>query len=733
MGKSSDGGITWAEVDAAGSDARNTQDLEGVWVMKDGTSFIMLTTRDDTVTLDEFRMSDHPTNPDTWGLEETVDTGLSTSGVIQATSIVKLSNGNYQCFYSDLLNGTANQIAFKRRTGTNTYTAKTTFNDGAVNVTAPKAVVGENDVTYVFYKDNTADALVYRTVSSTGTVSARTVVASGTAIASDTIPHTNPIYYDDGGVEVIGIAYINDSDILKYRELRDGVLQTEETISSTALTTNPGATDSQSAVAHLAVDVTTVYAMWSRLSDGDLIKRVRTLGSGWGSESTMWASGGGTGWYIYSDVVTEGTDVKLIYTYDWGTHVDDASNTTYNEEVLRQAGGGTTPISGSDSGNLTSTESGAITVSITASDSGNLTSTETVVSVAKSTTTSDTGNITVTETAAVDKSSSTSDTGNITSTETAAVAVSSSTSDTGNITSTETGSIVVALTSSDTGDLTSTEASVSSSTISKADSGDLTVTESAAILSPLTATDSGNLTAVETPNIEVGGTIDKTGSDSGNFTSTENSSVVVQVNGTDSGTLSATEAPSITGTATASDSGNLTVTEGTSSFRTVVASDSGSLTVTEGAVVFNDRPGSDSGTFSATETASIDVLGIVEINASDSGTLSVTESATLAASTTTSDSGNLTSTEATSFVRNITAGDSGSLTATEGATVALTLSANDSGTISSAEAGSVNTDVGGIDMHVWHDGAMVDATFHYWDGTEYRDLDFHLWNGSSFS
>jgi hypothetical protein len=349
MGKSTDGGMTWAEVDAAGSDARTTQDLEGVWVLKDGTSFIMLTTRDSVVYLDEFRMSDHATNPDTWGFGETVDTGLSTSGVIQATSIVKLSNGNYQCFYSDLLNGTNNQIALRRRTGTNTYTTKQTFNDGALNVTAPKAVVGENDVTYVFYKDNTSDSLVYRTVSATGTISARTTVASGTSIASDTIAHTNPVYYDDGGVEVIGIAYINDSDILKYRELRDGVLQTEETISTAALTTNPGATDSQAAVACLAVDQTTVYAMWSRLSDGDLMKRVRTLGSGWGSEATQWASGGGTGWYIYSDVVTEGTDVKLIYTYDWGTHVDDASNITYNEEVLRTTGGGTVFVEASRS------------------------------------------------------------------------------------------------------------------------------------------------------------------------------------------------------------------------------------------------------------------------------------------------------------------------------------------------------------------------------------------------
>jgi hypothetical protein len=329
--KSSDGGITWQSVDWANHPT--AQDLECTWVQKIATKFYVLITRDDTVWLVPFNMSDDA-SPDTYGTQEVVDTALSSTGVVQYCSFTVLSDSTMQCFYSDLLNGVNNQIGYRKRTAVNTYTAKTTFNDGAAqNVTGPAAVLGASDVTYVFYKDKTADILYYRTVSAAGTISAKTAVASAASISSQSMPHTNPIYYDDAGVEVIGIAYINDSDILKYRELRGGVLQAEETISTAALTRNPGTTDSQAVVANLAIDAATgtVHCMWSRAADGDLMRAYRVRGVGWGPNILVWSSAGQTGWYVYCDVVQYGPDTKLIYTYDQGIHVDDASNITYNE------------------------------------------------------------------------------------------------------------------------------------------------------------------------------------------------------------------------------------------------------------------------------------------------------------------------------------------------------------------------------------------------------------------
>lgn len=323
--KSTDGGITWQSVDWANHPT--AQDLECMWTKKVGTKIYYLITRDDTVWLIPFNMSDDG-SPDIYGTQETVISGLSSTGTVQYCSLAVLSTGVMHCFFSDLLAGANNQIAVRTRTAPSTYNAKITFNDGVgQDVTGPACVVGASDVTYVFYKDKTADILYYRTVSADGaTISAKTAVASTTAISSQSMPHTNPIYYDDNGVEVIGIAYINDSDILKYRELRNGVLQTEETISSAAVTRNPGTTDSQAVVANLAVQGKNVHAMWSRSADGDLMRDTRVFGAGWGAETAVWVSAGQTGWYVYC-LVDQDT---LHYTYDQGIHVDDASNITYN-------------------------------------------------------------------------------------------------------------------------------------------------------------------------------------------------------------------------------------------------------------------------------------------------------------------------------------------------------------------------------------------------------------------
>lgn len=341
--KSTDGGITWKPAVTFANRDQTARDLESAWVIKSGTVMYAFVNRDDTAWCLRLRMSDHATNPDSWDTTEVVDTGMSSSGVIQFIGANLLSTGEMWAFYTGVLSGANNTISYKKRATNGTYGTRQTL-VSANNCVGASPVTGAGDLTYVYYKDLTADALVYKTLTAAGVLSAATTVASGTAISSQSVPHTNPIYYDDAGTEVIGIAYTNDAGVLKYREIRGGVLQTEETISSAAVTQNPGSTDSQSAVAHLAVDGTTVHALWSRAADGDLMHDSRVLGTGWGTETVEWASGGSTGWYIYCDVVTIGTDVKLAYIYDQGTHVDDASNNNFNMKQLRTTGGGGTTV-----------------------------------------------------------------------------------------------------------------------------------------------------------------------------------------------------------------------------------------------------------------------------------------------------------------------------------------------------------------------------------------------------
>jgi hypothetical protein len=781
--KSTNGGLTWTEMDS--SNRPTAQDLEGSWVAMDGTTIIFVITRDDTVWWCPFN-----TSTDTWGTQETIDTGLSSSGVEQYASFTKNNDGTYWIFYSDTLGGANNQIAYRKRTGTNTYGTKSTAIGGSTSVsyTAPSVVKGASDVTHIFYKDDTNNNLLYKTLSAAGTLSSVTTVATGTA--TDNIPHTNPVYLDNAGTEEVFCAFADSSDILKLVRIAGGSQQTTETISASAILMDPGTVTNGGTVAHLAVWDGVIYAVWADGATGDIKMRSRATNGTWSSISTIWNSGANEAWYVYNNIYSYGGRIRMGYVYDV-THAIDISDLKYNEVDLGAATSNT-PISGTDTGNLTVTEANTLAGASTSTDTGNITVTEgssiantqstsdtgnlTVTegkTLAGSSTSTDTGNITSTETATVVISIVTSDTGNITGTdastssstlltsdtgnitgtdastafktipvtdtgditvaETAAVATSSSTSDTGNLTVVETASIAVSQSGSDTGNLTSTETSASSSTITKSDTGDITVTESVVLSIPTATSDSGNLTVVEGSSIQVGGVIDINGSDTGNLTDTETAVVVVQVNTGDSGTLSATEGRSISGTATASDSGDLTSTETSSSFRTMPVTDSGNITATENAVVFNDRPGTESGVFSATETSNIDILGIVDINASDSGILSDLEGKTLAASTTTTDTGNFTSTESTSFVRNIASSDSGNLTSTENATPSMALSSTDSGSITVAESASTSTMTGSVAVHVWHEGVMTSVEFKYWDGTQHRDILLHHWNGSSFS
>jgi hypothetical protein len=340
ISKSIDGGKTWKPAHTlAAATTAGARDLESCWVVKKGTQMLSFLNRDDTAWCIPWNMSDAASSPDTHSATETVDSGMSSSGVIQFIGANLLSTGECWAFYTGVLNGANNTVSFKKRSTSGTYGSRLTLATSASNnYVGASPVTGASDVTYVFYHDLTTNALLVNTVSSTGTLGTPQTVASAAGLSSQSVPHTNPVYYDDGGVEVIGVAYINDSDILKYRELRNGVLQTEETISSTSVTRNPGQTDSQAVVAHLAVDGKDVHAIWSRAADGDLMHDKRTFGSGWGVEAVEWASGGSTGWYVYCDVQTVGGNVLLAYTYDQGTHVDDASNIKYNEKVIRTAG-----------------------------------------------------------------------------------------------------------------------------------------------------------------------------------------------------------------------------------------------------------------------------------------------------------------------------------------------------------------------------------------------------------
>ena len=77
-------------------------------------------------------------------------TGLSSTGVEQWAALARTSDGQMWVFYSDILSGTNQQLGYRRRTATNTFSAKTTLPD-TDSVTGLFPVVTSDDVTHFFY------------------------------------------------------------------------------------------------------------------------------------------------------------------------------------------------------------------------------------------------------------------------------------------------------------------------------------------------------------------------------------------------------------------------------------------------------------------------------------------------------------------------------------------------------------------------------------------------------
>jgi len=471
MMRSTDGGSTWAEVDSA--NRPSAQDLEGLWTIQVGTQVIVVVTRDDTVWFVPFNTSDAASSPDTWGAQEAVDSGLSSSGVEQYSSVVRRSNGEFVAFYSDTLSGSNNQIAYKVRSTGGAWGTKQAVT-AAFNATAPASVLGASDTTHLVYCDSTNDQLLWRTLTTGGTLSGSTRIDSA-GTATDNIPHANPIYYDDAGSEVVAVAYADSTDILKLVRIVGGAAQTPETVSAAAITMDPGTVTNGGTVAHLAVDGTTIHAVWSDASTGDLKYRSRAADGTWSTETTLWASGPNAAYYVYNTILTYPSGAKVMaYTYDVGDHATDVSDLKYDEWPLAT----TTSASASLSvtGSLSGTATNAKDASASVAASAGLTATATGAKSADATVTT-TGSVTAAASTSKGVDSSLGVTATLTATATTA---GSSTAD-ATLSVTASTSTAAMADKAVTASVASSAAVTASATVTASGTAAATLTETAAV------------------------------------------------------------------------------------------------------------------------------------------------------------------------------------------------------------------------------------------------------------
>lgn len=326
--KSTDGGVTWAEQDAA--NRPTTGDTEGGWALQDGPT-IWFAWESSDVRLMRFNTSDHPTAPDTYQIQIETVAPPSDPGP-QYASLAKNADGSLWVAYGAAPSG-GPRSAIVRRSPAGTYGNPVTLDPG-VATTAPRLVKGAGDQTYVFYKDHDNHRIYYRSLSATGALSAPTRVDTSGTHPTET-PLTNVVGYHAGGDEVLVVMFAGPDGVLRSVEVRNGVPGPEQVVSTTPVKVDPGVTTNLAAVGHLAVVGTTVVAVWSDDTDGHVYSDQRLDRGGWGADTLRVDTGAGTTrdvQYVYANVLRQtGDQATVAITYDVGPTVDDDSNIFYGQ------------------------------------------------------------------------------------------------------------------------------------------------------------------------------------------------------------------------------------------------------------------------------------------------------------------------------------------------------------------------------------------------------------------
>lgn len=332
MMKSSDGGATWTEQDAAnrpGTDTGSIADLESGWLTYESGGFITFTWQRSYAAYSRFRASDHPTNPDTW-VSNTRENIEGVSGSPQYMSHTSPTDQSYQwLFYG---NGTASN--YRSRTNSSTYGSSNSLAAAAVG---PAAWLDADNISHILYSNN-ASSLRYKTLTSAGVLSSEQTIGATHSVA---LPHTRPCIYTNGGTKIVTCLYINSSAALQAVDVTGGVVGSPVAVGSGTVLTDPATTGNQGAVISADCDVAneTVHAVWSEGTT--LYHSSRPHGGSWSSPATLASGYASDIMWTYCRVVEFPSGERHLavhYAVGHYTGSDDTSDMYYTRVVLPAAG-----------------------------------------------------------------------------------------------------------------------------------------------------------------------------------------------------------------------------------------------------------------------------------------------------------------------------------------------------------------------------------------------------------
>jgi hypothetical protein len=250
MIKSSDNGVTWREVD--GANRPETNDLESVDARQVRDTIHIIHQVTGSTRYHSFRTSDHPTQPDTWGVRDEV--AAAAPSVAQAATLAVRSDGSMVTFY------VADTVHYNIRSPGGTWGPDTVFDPGVVPKSAgPRAVLGANDTVHVAYYgiDGT---IWYRRLLRDGTLTGRQRLASGLGTSRAEYGTVLPLVFIPRTNTVVIIYRQSDGRLWERRVVSDGTPTPAMRVTDRVVIQD--AVDSQQPAADAVVDGETVRVLF---------------------------------------------------------------------------------------------------------------------------------------------------------------------------------------------------------------------------------------------------------------------------------------------------------------------------------------------------------------------------------------------------------------------------------------------------------------------------------------
>jgi hypothetical protein len=316
MIKSTDNGRTWREVD--GANRPRTGDLEAVDGRQVGDTIHIIHQVTRSSRYHAFRTSDHPTQPDTWGVrDEMIGSAVA---VAQAAALVVRSDRSIVAFYVG-----QHKIHYNVRSSTGAWGADTVIDSDAAS---PQAVLGVNNIVHLAYY-GTDGSIWYRRMLPDGTFTAKQQLASGAGTTRAEYGAVLPLVFNPETNTLVIIYRLASGRLWERRIVNDGPPTAAVRVTDRDVIRN--AVDSQQPGADAVFDGKTVHVLFIEQTSRSIFS---THESGGWQPGTLQV-GNILGSWVRGNIYTRPDGVKVYgYIYDAGSDGGAGMN-RFGEIVLK--------------------------------------------------------------------------------------------------------------------------------------------------------------------------------------------------------------------------------------------------------------------------------------------------------------------------------------------------------------------------------------------------------------